>query len=83
MPAPTLVSEPPVPPLNPPSLITPDTVVLVPFPPVVSTLLPRKYLPLPAIEPIFIPVEVSALISTNPLPLVVACAAPPSDVGVK
>ena len=51
VPLPTLIKEPPTPPLNPPSLMVPLTVVLRSLMPTMSALAPRLYVPAPSIEP--------------------------------
>ena len=47
--------------------------------PAVNVSPPRKKLPLPAMEPMFMPVVERSLMSRRPLPLAVTLAVPPSD----
>jgi hypothetical protein len=55
LPVPTFVSEPPVPPLLPPSWISPEKVVPMLFAPTASSLAPRNTAPVPRIDPVVRP----------------------------
>src|SRR5579864_8312639 len=77
VPAPVLVSEPPVPPLRPPSLRTPENVVERSLPPTVRVFAPRKIVPAPSIEPAVVPPVESAEMSKKPVVLKMKRAVPP------
>src|SRR6266550_3084690 len=83
VPEPILVSEPPVPPLPPPSWITPEKVVLRLLLPTVRFLAPKKAFPLPSIEPIVTLGAAWALISRLPLPKSSTRDVPPVEFSLK
>ena len=79
VPDPDIVSEPPTPPLDPPSWITPEKVVLELLVPKVRLFTPRKTFPSPSTEPNERLGVVSPLMSSFPLPKSSTRAVPPVE----
>src|SRR5262249_3636714 len=82
VPLPVLTSAPPVPPANPPSRITPLTVVDKLLPPTVIVFDPRKKVPEPSREPGVVPIDVSPEKSTAPV-FTISRAVPPDELSLK
>ncbi len=83
VPVPTLINDPPVAPLKPPSRMMPENVVLRLLVPTRRKWLPRLTMPPPSMDPIPMPAALSRLMSSPPAnspptPSTMARAVPPS-----